>query len=125
MTVAKSRQKGLSTLGWLVAILVGGFMIMLTFKVAPIYLDDYAISKVLTSMDTKTGVKEAGVPQVREWLNKGLMTNRIKLAKGESKVLRDEGKSVAVEIDYERRVHLMYNIDLVLTFEHNWNAKSQ
>ncbi|MGI9278867.1 MAG: DUF4845 domain-containing protein [Endozoicomonas sp.] len=125
MTVAKSRQKGLSTLGWLVAILVGGFMIMLTFKVAPIYLDDYAVAKVLTSLDTKPGVEEAGVPQVREWLNKGLLTNRIKLAKGESKVLRDKGKSVAIEINYERRLHLMYNIDLILTFEHKWNAKSQ
>ncbi|WP_153301738.1 DUF4845 domain-containing protein [Endozoicomonas arenosclerae] len=125
MTVAKSRQKGLSTLGWLVAILVGGFMIMLTFKVAPIYLDDYAVSKVLNSLDTKPGVEEAGVPQVREWLNKGLLTNRIKLAKGESKVLRDKGKAVTVDINYERRLHLMYNIDLVLTFEHNWKVKSQ
>ncbi|WP_422137848.1 DUF4845 domain-containing protein [Endozoicomonas sp. ALC020] len=125
MTVAKNRQKGLSTLGWLVAILVGGFMIMLTLKVTPVYLDDYAIKKVLTSLDTKPGIKEAGVQQVREWLNKGLSTNRVQLAREESNVLRNKGQSVAVEINYERRVHLVHNADLVLTFEHNWNAKTQ
>lgn len=125
MTVAKNRQKGLSTLGWLVAILVGGFMIMLTIKVAPVYLDDYAIKKVLNSLDTKPGIEGASVQQVREWLDKGLLTNRIRLEGEESSVLRDKGQSVAVEINYDRRVHLIHNIDLVLTFEHNWNTKSQ
>ncbi|WOG25563.1 DUF4845 domain-containing protein [Endozoicomonas sp. 8E] len=125
MTVAKNRQKGLSTLGWLVAIMVGGFMIMLALRVAPIYLDDYAIKKVLTSLDARPGIEEADVDQVREWLNKGLLTNRVQLAREESSVLRDKGQSVAVEINYERRVHLIHNADLVLTFEHNWNAKTQ
>lgn len=125
MTVAKNRQKGLSTMGWLVAILVVGFMVMLTLKVAPIYLDDYAIKKVLTSLDTRPGIEEAGVQQVREWLNKGLSTNRVQLAREESSVLGDNGQPLAVEINYERRVHLMHNVDLVLTFEHNWNAKTQ
>lgn len=125
MTVAKNRQKGLSTLGWLVAILVSGFMIMLTIKVAPVYLDDYAIKKVLNSLDTKPGIEGASVQQVREWLDKGLLTNRIRLEGEESSVLRDKGQSVAVEINYDRRVHLIHNIDLVLTFEHNWNTKSQ
>ncbi|WP_252180444.1 DUF4845 domain-containing protein [Endozoicomonas sp. 4G] len=125
MSVAKNRQKGLSTLGWLVAILVGGFIIMLALKVVPIYLDDYAIKKVLTSLDTRPDISEASAPQVREWLDKGLQTNRIQLAGEELSVLRDKGQPVAIAINYERRVHLIHNADLLLTFEHNWNAKSQ
>ncbi|WP_257287752.1 DUF4845 domain-containing protein, partial [Endozoicomonas sp. SESOKO2] len=99
--------------------------IMLTIRVAPVYLDDYAIKKVLKSLDTKPGIEGASVQQVREWLDKGLLTNRIRLEGEESSVLLDKGKSVAVQINYDRRVHLIHNIDLVLTFEHNWNTKSQ
>lgn len=125
MAASIRRQKGLGTLGWLVAILVGGLAVMLALKLTPVYLDDYAVSRVLSSLDSRPGAESAGVSEVREWFRKGLQTNLIKLEPGESKIYRSKSGGVTVEVNYERRLHFLYNIDLVLTFEHYWNVKSQ
>ena len=124
-SMALQKQRGLSTLGLLVAILVVGFVVMLGMKTSPYYLDDYAVGKVLNSLSNRSDIKEASRSEVREWIQKGLSTNRIDLSRDELKITRDRKDGVSVDINYERRVHLMYNIDLVLTFKHYWNAESQ
>ncbi|MRI34873.1 hypothetical protein EOPP23_17995 [Endozoicomonas sp. OPT23] len=123
--MALRKQKGLSTLGLLVTILVLGFVVMLGMKMSPVYLDDYAVAKVLKSLDNRPGISEASRSEVREWVQKGLSTNRIDLSRDELKITRDRKDGVSVDINYERRMHLMYNVDLVLTFKHYWNAESQ
>ena len=119
------RQKGLSLLGLLTTILVVGVLLIIGIRAVPFYLDDYAVEKVVTSLENRPDIESAGVREVREWLNKGLQTNRIELGKDEVKVFRDRSTGVTVEINYERRFHVLHNIDLVLTFEHDWNAESQ
>lgn len=66
----------------------------------------------------------ASVTQVRTWINKGLQLNLVKLDRNEVNVTRENGV-VAVDIDYERRIHFFHNIDLVIMFEHNWKAGTQ
>ncbi len=119
------KQKGLTTLGLLVAILVIGFAVMLGMKTSPFYLDDYAVAKVLKSLDNRSGIAEASRSEVKEWVHKGLNTNRIDLSRDELKITRDRKDGVIIDINYERRVHLMYNIDLILSFKHYWNIESQ
>lgn len=119
------RQKGFSVLGWLVTILVGGFILMAGFKVGPLYLDDYAITRVLASLDDKSGIESAGTPEVRDWLNKALQTNLVDLDTKEVRVFRDNDNKVSIAIDYERRLSFIYNVDLIVSFEHDWKVKSQ
>ena len=118
-------QEGFSALGWLVTILVGGFVLMVVLKLGPLYLDDYAITRVVSSLDDKPGIESAGVPEVRDWLNKGLQTNRVDLDTKEVRVFRDSRDKVNIAIDYKRRLTFMYNVDLIVSFEHDWKVKSQ
>ena len=125
MTGTRNRQKGLGILGMLVTILVGGFALMVAMKLVPLYLDDYAVSRVLTSLDDKPAVASAGTSEVRDWLKKGLQTNVVELDPKEVRVFRDKYAVVSVEIDYERRLKLIKNVDLIVSFEHDWKVKSQ
>ncbi|MGB1272302.1 MAG: DUF4845 domain-containing protein [Endozoicomonas sp.] len=120
----KRRQKGASAFGWLVALFIGGLLLSLALKVGPLYMDDLTVGKVISSLSDRPGSNTASVTQVRSWIDKGLQTNLAKLDRNEVKLSRENGQ-VRVDIDYERRINYLYNIDLVLTFNHYWKAESQ
>ena len=124
MRLMKSKQLGMGTLGLLMSLLFAGLIVTLASKVVPVYLDDYALKRVMSSLDKRPDVETASGHQIRIWIDKGLQTNLIKMQPSELKVLRENGQ-VVVDIDYERRLNFLYNIDLILTFKHDWKAKNQ
>ncbi|MFK0573431.1 DUF4845 domain-containing protein [Endozoicomonas sp.] len=124
MSGMKSRQRGSGALSWLFYLLIGGLLLSFAFKVLPFYMDDHAVNKVVSSLTGRPGSSTASVTQVRTWIDKGLQLNMVKLDRSEVKVAR-KNAVVAVDIDYERRINFFYNVDLVLTFEHNWKAGTQ
>lgn len=125
MTGTRSRQKGLGIFSTLVTILVGGFALMVAVKLVPLYLDNYAVSRVLTSLNDKPAIASAGTAEVHDWLKKGLQTNLVELDPKEIRVFQDQYDVVGIEIDYERRLKLVSNVDLIVSFEHDWKVKSQ
>ncbi len=124
MNGIKSRQQGSGILGWLFFLLVFGLILTVAIKVVPLYLSDRAVAEVVSSLSNRSGSATATVADVRSWINKGLQLNRVELNRNEVKVMRDYGP-VTVQVNYERRVHLFYNIDLILTFKHNWKAGTE
>ena len=124
MNGMKSKQQGMGVLGWLAGLLVVGFLLSLSLKVMPIYLDDHALTKVIDSLDERLDDDVATLNQTRILINKGLQTNLVKMQPGELRVFKENGQ-VVVDIDYERRLKLLYNIDLILTFKHDWKAKNR
>ncbi len=120
----KSRQRGSGAVSWLFYLLIGGLLLSFAVKVVPFYMDDHSVTQVVSSLADRPGSSTASVTQIRTWINKGLQLNLVKLDRSEVKIARDNG-IVAVDIDYERRIHFFYNVDLVLTFEHNWKAGTQ
>ncbi len=120
----KSRQRGSGAVSWLFYLLIGGLLLSFAVKVVPFYMDDHFVKQVVSSLTDRPGSSTASVTQVRTWINKGLQLNLVKLDRNEVNVTRENGV-VAVDIDYERRIHFFYNVDLVLTFEHNWKAGTQ
>ncbi|WP_067518268.1 DUF4845 domain-containing protein [Endozoicomonas ascidiicola] len=117
----KNRQRGNSALSWLVFLLIGGVVLSLGLKLMPLYMDDHAVKNVTESLTNRPGSSTASVNQVRTWIQKGLQLNAVKLEKNEIIVARENGV-VTVDIDYERRVHVFHNVDMILSFKHDWKA---
>lgn len=120
----KSRQRGSGAVIWLFYLLIGGLLLSFAVKVVPFYMDDHSVKQVVSSLADRPGSSTASIAQVRNWINKGLQLNLVKLDRNEVNVTREYGV-VTVDIDYERRIRFFYNVDLVLTFEHNWKAGTQ
>ncbi len=118
----ETRQGGAGALSLLTTLVAFVLAVMFSIKVVPYYLDDYAIAKVLSSLDKKPGIENAALEQTQVWLEKGFQSNRIELRDDELRI-RGRGDQLSVDISYERRVHLLYNMDLILTFEHDWKVK--
>lgn len=118
------KQKGMSIIGALIGLFFAAMIASFGLKVTPVYLDDYALQKILSSLDDQAGTEPLTMGDVRARLDKGLQTNLVELGPDELKIYR-AGDSIVVDIDYERRMNFLYNIDLILTFKHDWKAKNQ
>ncbi|WP_263078789.1 DUF4845 domain-containing protein [Endozoicomonas sp. Mp262] len=118
------RQAGAGVLNLFIIIALILFSAMQGIKLFPYYLDDYAIGRVLASLD-KEGTGSITTPlEASEWLERGLQSNNVELGGDEFRV-SGHGDGLSVDINYERRVHFIYNIDFVLNFEHVWKVKSK
>lgn len=117
----KKRQQGISIVGWLVNLLIISVLLTFAVRMAPHYTDDWAVQDVVNSLSDRVGYDSATVAEVRGWIEQGLARSNIVLDDDAVSVSRYNGV-VMVDIDYERRIKFFHNVELVMTFGHNWNA---
>ncbi|MCX4025493.1 DUF4845 domain-containing protein [Endozoicomonas sp. SM1973] len=121
----KKSQLGLTAFGWFLALCVGGFVVVTVMKLAPIYIDNYAIQNIFDSLDDRPDIAKASPRKVRDYISKGFTTNMIRDVHIKDVVVKKEGGFLTASLKYEKREHLVKNIDLVLTFENSWKIKAE
>ena len=121
----KQSQRGASSFGLLCYTLAGLFVLMVLFKIAPVYMDNFSVGSVLNSLDDRTDIRKARPRDVKDWIAKGLQINAIRDIPGDAIKVRQEGAFLVADVNYERRVEFISNIDVVITFENSWKIKQQ
>lgn len=122
----RRRQKGFSPIGWLLVILVGGFFLLVAFKVTPPYFDNMYIADALRTLPElgggEYGYDNVTKTQVTSHLQKYFAVNNVR---GEVvkniEVTRDK-RNLIVDINYEVRVPFAYNVDVVMTFKNQFDS---
>lgn len=120
------RQRGLTALGWVCALLSFGFVIFCLSKIVPSYMDNWQIQSSLETLGelriTENEFDGANNGQIRSHLSKFFRVNGIPsdLVK-EVKITRKDGRAY-VDIIWERRVPLLSNIDVVMHFENQFDS---
>ncbi|MCL6417151.1 DUF4845 domain-containing protein [Aestuariirhabdus sp. Z084] len=118
-------QRGMSTAGWMMTLAVAGMTLLLVFKMVPFYLDDQAIGQTLENLSARKGIDEASPREIRGFINKNFQTNMIRDFDKEDIEIYEEDGFLKVDIEYEKRVHIVSNVDVVMSFKHNWQVKNQ
>lgn len=110
-------QVGLSSLGWLFILLVGGFTLACFFKLGPHYLDHHYIDVSLSAlMEQGKDLDEMDEDDIIRQLNKFMMVNNVRGKEASAfKVVRKSDRTL-VNNEYEVRVPMFVNIDAILTF---------
>ena len=115
-----SKQRGLSTLGWLGVIAVGGFALTALFKLGPIYLENWTIHKLMVQIQDDPAAGKMSVAEIRDKLQKKLTINGVQqISIRDIKFKREQGRGTLIDASYEVRVPFMFNIDAVVKFPHN------
>lgn len=112
-----SRQRGLGLWGWLFVLGMLGIIGMVTLQLIPMYLNEMAIQKVVTTVANETGSASLPPAELRRALQTrwdvdditSLETKDIKIVK--------MGAGRAMSYEYERRAPLFYNISIVVQFQ--------
>ena len=111
------RQHGLSFISWLVILSVAGFLIMVGIKVAPAYIENYAVRSILKSLQNEPFAARKSKGEIRNMILKRLDINSIRdITKDHIFIKRSDGGK-KVTIKYEVRRHIAYNAAIVMTFD--------
>jgi hypothetical protein len=117
MILMKNSMRGVSVLGALFMAVVLVFAVLILMRLIPPYFDFSEVkdSVDLLAKDPKTS--KMSKPQLREMFSRRLHVNNINnVDPSKLEVTNDKGKRT-LSITYETRVHLMGNVDAVLTFQ--------
>lgn len=111
------RQQGLSSIAILVIILVVVFFATCAAKVGPVYMESFTVKRAVENVVDQFKGKAVDPGQIKDKLSRQFQVNRVEaLNFRDIKVTREKGK-VTLDATYEKRVHLMFNIDVVVKFD--------
>ncbi len=115
------RQKGASVFAIIILLVMVGMFLLSALKVAPAYMDNNVIVNAMNGMINNNDFESMSISEVRSSLQRSLVTNNIRDFSTGSVVLTREGDDSFVDINYESRVPLFYNIDIVVVFENRFD----
>lgn len=118
------RQRGLGMLQWALVIAIAGFFLLFAFKVVPLYAENRYVESALRALVSGgEKIEEMSDQEINKKLNNFYMINNVR-SEGPTKNIKieREAEKAVVTVDYETRVPLMYNIDLVLVFKNHLDS---
>ena len=118
---ARRRQNGMTYLGMLIMLIVIAFFAIVMIKVAPLYLEHFKVQSSLDSLaqESKDGQPLSSPQEIEKHLFNRLGVNDVQhVTRKDIKITR-EGRKTVVVVDYEARVTLFDNLDLVAHFPDN------
>lgn len=117
-------QSGVGMVGWLIIVLIVGLIMAQAFKLIPHYIESFSINSELKNIaETPEGMESMSVTDIKKQLSAFYRVNNIstEVNKGTT-VSRKDGRTL-IDMQYEHRVHMFYNIDAVVTFHKQLDSK--
>jgi hypothetical protein len=113
------RQRGMSALSMLIVLLVAIFFGTCVIKLAPVYIESKTIQGAVESVvDYAKKRRSVTNAEIKSKLGKLFQVNMVDILNPKDiKVSRKDGK-IIIDARYEKRIDLMFNIDVVVKFDH-------
>jgi Domain of unknown function (DUF4845) len=113
----RHHQKGMTAIGWLLVLGLIAFFTLITLRLVPLYLEFSKVASVLESLQSEPGVTNMSRTEIVNLVSRRFDINDVRDVDPKLvKVSKDKG-ILSVSIDYERREHLIGNVDVVTTFD--------
>lgn len=110
-------QTGVSSFMLLLLLVVGGFSLTCLLKLGPHYLDNMYIDNALKSLvENGQNLNEMSHEKIMAQLERFMTVNNVRGQEGKAfKIIRKNDRTL-INNEYEVRVPMFINIDVVLTF---------
>ena len=113
----KNRQAG-NIGGWILAILMFGGLLSIGSQVIPLYLDHNTMSTLIDKLAAEPGVGLRGDGELRAMMKQRFKMNNIRdFDIEEHVVIKRTPQGTEVVMDYEVRLPLFFNLDLIASFD--------
>ena len=110
-------QKGMTAIGWMLVLGLIAFFTLITLRMVPLYLEYGKVASTLESLKEQPGISQMTKSEIVNIVGKRFDVNDVKNVDPKKiKVSKDRGM-LKVGINYERREHLVGNIDIVAIFD--------
>lgn len=121
MYTTLKKQKGASFFSVLLILLMVGFLLSIAFKLYSPYLDYGTVDTVLTQVASSKEEMKKSTTSLEMDIVKKLRINQVKLPNKAITVKRENGVTI-LNLEYEIRVPMFYNIDAVVSFSKQYQG---
>lgn len=109
-------QRGMTAIGWLIVLGLIGFFVLLALRMIPSYLEYATVSAALESLQNEPGMANKTPQDIRILLGKRFDINDVKTIKAKDVDIVNQGNAYLVGVDYEVRMPVVGNVDVVMSF---------
>lgn len=111
-----TRQLGMSMWGWLFVAIVVGTVITSVLRLGPHYIDFRIVQSVSDRLPAAEVHKDMSRAQILEHYKKQFRIENFRIPLKDMMTVERNREQTVVDINYEVREHLFFNIDVVLVF---------
>ncbi len=111
----KHGQSGITLMGFVIVLVVVGFFALMAMKLFPVYQEYYSVVSNLNGLSAEAGSSKLSPEEIRQRLKKRFDISYIGSVKPEHIIV--DKKVNTVQIKYEVRNELLYNLDFVAKFD--------
>ena len=110
------RQKGMTSIGWVLVFMLIAVVTLVILKLLPIYLDGFAVKSSLASLKNEHNISKTSPSKIKTMLLKRFDINTVTdVTKDDIYIDKSQGM-MTIEVEYEVRDKLVGNIDVVVMF---------
>lgn len=119
--------KGLSLMGFIIVMAVGGFFAYLGMRIGPAYLEYYNVVKAMKSVAAEPAAANWSSAELWDSLDKRMYISYVdeKNVGRKNFEIKKRGLTMTIRVHYERRDSLMYNLDYVASFDKTVEVNSR
>ncbi len=114
-----ARQKGVSLISILAFLVLLGFSLNFVVRIFGMHWDDRLLVSILDDLPEVIN-RDSTENDVRKLLRNRLDINRLRIPINDLVITKQKGE-IKLIWPYERRDHVMSNVDIVLTFNHEYS----
>jgi hypothetical protein len=117
--VGVQKQRGMSFIAVFIILAVVLFFATAAFKIGPSYMEYMTVAKIAEDVSRNSEVLKGSKSKVNKYINQAYRTNNLWDLKAEDTVeLKKDGRrGYTVKVNYEKRMNLVSNIDVVTVFQ--------
>jgi hypothetical protein len=110
-------QKGMTAIGWLLVLGLIAFFTLVTLRLVPAYMEFGKVTSVLESLKNEPGITGKTRSEIIRMVSKRFDVNDVYNVDPKLVEVKKDRGVLKVSINYERREHLVGNVDVVATFD--------
>ncbi|WP_036140850.1 DUF4845 domain-containing protein [Luteibacter sp. 9135] len=120
----KSRQSGITLIGFVILLAVLGFFAFMAMKLVPSYIEYMGVVKAMNQMSTEGGNEDVG--QARRQLAFKMSFQYVddSTIKPQDVTVERANNGAVLHVDYDKQIPFLYNISFLLHFDHSVPLKS-
>lgn len=112
------RQAGMSVGGWLMVLVMLGFAMTLASQIVPVYVDHSTMSSILDGMAAENGLGQKSDDALYKLIKGRFKMNNVRgFDIKENLVINRTSNGVEIVLDYEVRMPLVKNMDMIASFD--------
>jgi membrane protein implicated in regulation of membrane protease activity len=109
------RQQGVTAIGWLIILGLIGFFVLLTLKMVPSYMEYYKIVSTLESLESETSMSSPR--DITKLIERRFDISYVNTISAKDVRVTSAGPNWRVRAKYDSKVHLFYNVYVVMAFD--------